>query len=56
MGKPNARVMNGKAKLTDELNGTTSVPSATTNTPKPGRVVSDVAWRIRPISSATAMP
>src|ERR1700722_15244334 len=35
IGRPNARVMNGKAKLTDESNGTTSVPSATTSTPKP---------------------
>src|SRR5579859_1658123 len=37
IGRPNARVMNGKAKLTDESNGTTSVPSATTSTPKPAR-------------------
>jgi hypothetical protein len=48
--------MNGKAKLTDESNGTTSVPSATTSTPKPGRAVIGVAWLIRPISSKTARP
>src|SRR6478735_6094703 len=36
IGRPNARVMIGKAKLTEESNGTTSVPSATTSTPNPG--------------------
>jgi hypothetical protein len=30
-------VMNGKAKFTDESNGTTSVPIATTSTPRPAR-------------------
>src|ERR1700722_4042874 len=45
-GSPNARVMYGNAKLTDESNGTTSVPSATTRTPKPGWETSKEPGRI----------
>src|SRR4051794_32804257 len=46
IGRPNARVMKGKAKFTDESNGTTSVPSAITSTPNPDRDISEEPGRI----------
>src|SRR3984957_16058164 len=45
-GNPKARVMYGNAKLTDESNGTTSVPSPTTSTPNPGCETSKEPERI----------